>query len=117
MIEARLAYIKTALQITPAQTAQWNSVADVMRKHAKAREAEMASWRADHDEGKSNTRPDPITMLERRQKAMSEASADLAETIAAWKPLYATLSDAQKEIAPEVMGGRDHHEWRHGFGR
>jgi hypothetical protein len=117
LIEARLAYIKTALQITPAQTAQWNAVADVMRKHAKARESEMAQWRAAHDGDQPHTRPDPIAMLEHRQKAMAEASADLAETIAAWKPLYASFSDDQKKIAPEVIGGHGQHEWHHGFGR
>jgi hypothetical protein len=113
-IEARIAYIKTALQITPQQMQQFNAVADVMRKHAKAMDAKMAAWKAKAD-GDHATRPDPIAMLEHRQKALTEASADLAETIAAWKPLYATFSDAQKEIAPRVMGG--HGGWHHGMGR
>ncbi len=106
MIEARLAYIKTALQITPAQTAQWNAVADVMRKHAKARDEKVTEMRARMDSMKDGDgqRPDPIEMMEHRQKMMTDASADLAEFITAVKPLYASLSDSQKEVAAEVLG-------------
>src|ERR1019366_10282291 len=62
MIEARLAYIKTALQITPAQTAQWNAVADVMRKQAKARDEKVTEMRAKMDSmtDGDDKRPDPI---------------------------------------------------------
>jgi hypothetical protein len=48
-------------------------------------------------------RPDPVAMLEHRQKRLTEASANMAEMIAVLKPLYATLSDTQKEIAAEVL--------------
>src|SRR5690349_21579704 len=36
-IEGRLAFLKTELKITDAQTAQWNAFADVMRQQDKAR--------------------------------------------------------------------------------
>jgi len=114
-IEARLAYIKTALQITPAQTAQWNAVADLMRKQAKARDAEITEFRAKHQDGEEGKRPDPIEALEHRQKALTVASANLGETIAAWKPLYAGLSDSQKEIASHLIAGHGHHGGHHGF--
>ena len=104
MVEARLAFLKTALQITPAQTAQWNAVADVMRKHAKARDAKFAEMHAKMDAMKDgDKRPDPIARLEHHQKMLTETSADMGELITFLKPLYATLSDSQKEIAGEVL--------------
>jgi hypothetical protein len=104
LIEARLAFIKTALQITPAQTTQWNAVAEVMRKHAKARDEKITEMRAKMDAMKDGEkRPDPVTMLEHRQKMLVEASANMAEMIAVLKPLYATLSDSQKDVAAEVL--------------
>src|SRR5688500_1070021 len=45
-IEARLAYIRTALKITDAQNAQWESFANVLRKHAKGRDQRMERFRA-----------------------------------------------------------------------
>ena len=43
---------------------------------------------------------------------MTERAADLQELIAAAKPLYASLSDDQKEIANHLlMHGMEHHEW------
>ncbi|MDB5392744.1 MAG: hypothetical protein JWM91_250 [Rhodospirillales bacterium] len=120
MIEARLAYIKTALQITPAQMTQWNAVADIMRKHAKTRDEKFAAMHAKMQDMKDDERqrPDPITMLEHRQKMLTDASANMAEMIAVLKPLYAALSDSQKEIAAEVLehgrGGMGHGGWGRG---
>jgi len=120
--EARLAYIKTALQITPAQTAQWNAFADVVRKQAKARDAKVEEMRAkfeQREEGKDSDsgRPDLIQRLEMRQKMLTAASANTGELLTALKPLYASLSDSQKELAPELLGHHGHGEWHHGGGR
>jgi hypothetical protein len=110
--EARLAYIKTALQITPAQTAQWNAFADVMRKQAKARDAKVEEMRAkfeQHKDGKDDgARPDLIQHMEMREKMLTAATANMSEYIAALKPLYASLSDSQKEIVPQVLGHHGH---------
>src|ERR1700759_3112671 len=65
--EARLAYIKTALQITPAQTAQWNTFADEVRKQAKARDAKVEEMRAKFEQHKEgDARPDLVERLEFR---------------------------------------------------
>src|SRR5512146_1442378 len=45
-VEARLAFIKTALKITDAQQPQWNAFADVMRKNAKQADERIKQWRA-----------------------------------------------------------------------
>jgi protein CpxP len=118
MVEARLAYMKTALQITPAQSTQWNAFADVVRKQAKARDEKITEMRAKWEQHKDgDAKPDLMTMMEHRQQMLTTASANMGEYIAALKPLYASLSDSQKEIAPEVLGHHGHGGWRHKGGR
>jgi len=116
--EARLAYIKTALQITPAQTAQWNAFADVVRKHAKARDAKVEEMRARFEQHKdADTRPDLIQHMEMREKMLTAATASMSEYIAALKPLYASFSDSQKDLAPQVLGHHGQGDWHHMGGR
>jgi hypothetical protein len=55
--------------------------------------------------------------MEMRQKMLTEASANVGEYITALKPLYASLSDSQKEIAPQVLGHHHHGGWGHQGGR
>jgi len=109
MVEARLAYIKTALQITPTQTAQWNAFADVLRKQAKARDAKITEMRAKWEQHKDgDAKPDLLAMMEHRQKMLTDASANMGDYIAALKPLYASLSDSHKQFAPVVLGHHGH---------
>ena len=116
--EARLAYIKTALQITPAQTAQWNAFADVVRKQAKARDAKVAEMRAKFEQRKEgDARPDLVERLEFRQKMLSTAAENTGELLTALKPLYATFSDSQKQTAAEVLSHHEHGGWHHMGGR
>jgi hypothetical protein len=113
--EARLAYIKTALQITPAQTAQWNAFADIVRKQAKERDAKVAEMRAKWEQRKEgDARPDLMERLEFRQKMLSTAAANTGELLTALKPLYASLSDSQKEIASDVLSHHGRGGWMHG---
>src|SRR5271169_2762561 len=44
-VEARLAYIHTALKITDAQEMQWKAFAEKMRQLAAAREKAIQQWR------------------------------------------------------------------------
>lgn len=116
--EARLAYIKTALQITPAQTAQWNAFADVVRKQAKARDARVEEMRAKWEQRKEgDARPDLVERLEFRQKMLNTAAANTDELLTVLKPLYASFSDSQKQIASEVLSHHDHGGWHHMGGR
>jgi LTXXQ motif family protein len=107
-IEPRLAYLKTALKITDAQSKQWNAFADVLRKQAKARDAKVEEMRAkfEANKGKPNQDVSAIDRMERREKMMTDAAASLSEVLAAAKPLYASLSDEQKQTADELLGGR-----------
>lgn len=97
-IDAELAYMATALKITPEQTAQWNKVAGVLRETARHRDARIVTLQASLDEAAA--RPaDPIAALERRQSGLAEESRDLADLIAVAKPLYAMLSADQRKAA------------------
>lgn len=124
-LEARLAYVKTALKITDAQGAQWESFANVLRKHARDVDQRFQKVRSERAEGaKGAQRPDrrnvtAIERLERTQQRMAARSARLAEVIGAAKPLYAALSPEQKQVADEMISrqgqgkGRGGHQRHH----
>src|SRR5262249_32604402 len=114
-VEARLAYMRTALKITSAQQSQWDAYANVQRKHAAAmekrfqeRSAEMGQRAAD---GK---RPTAIERHERQRERMVVATQRLDELLTVEKPLYAALSPDQQRVADEVLGGRGGGRGGHG---
>ena len=124
-VEARLAYARTALKITDAQQPHWDTLANVMRKHASARDQRMqqmrAKWEATRGsqapraegavrDGQRMQRPQvsAIERLERTQQRMTERSARLNEVIAAAKPLYAAFSPEQKQIADAMLARQGH---------
>ena len=120
-VEARLAYVRTALKITDAQQPQWENFASVLRKHARAMDQRFAQRRAEFDKRRDGAqRPErpnvtAIERLERTQQRMAERSTRLNEVIAAAKPLYATLSPEQKQVADSMLAqqGRGGHHRRH----
>jgi len=115
-VEARLAYIRTALKITDAQAPQWDGFANVLRKHARDMDQRIQKFRA-----QGAQRPDPRTVgaierLERTQQRMAARAARLNEVLTAAKPLYASLSPDQKQVADEMLsrqGRRGHHHRQH----
>jgi len=108
-IEARLAYIKTALKITDAQTPQWNAFAEVLRRHAKEADKAITEMRGHRDD-----KATVIDRLEFRQKMMVKQAAALEDFLIAAKPLYASLSDEQKKSADELLAHRlGHGRWEH----
>ena len=119
-VEARLAYMKTALKITDAQAPQWDAYANVVRKHAQQADQRFQERRARMAEtkGGEHKRPTAIERLERRQQFMKVALERSSERLAVQKPLYAVLSPEQKQIADESFAprfNRGHHRGgRHG---
>ena len=120
-VEARLAYIRTALKITDAQQAQWDGFANVLRKHARDRDQRIQQRRAQGPRaggphaGGQRPQVSAIERLERTQQRIQARSARLAEVIAAAKPLYASFSPEQKQTADELLSkrGRGGHHGRH----
>jgi len=115
-VEARLAYIRTALKITDAQQPQWEAFANVLRKHAQQTEQFMQARHTERAQAPGAQRPalTAIDRLEQRQKMMTLASQRLDEVIAAARPLYASLSPEQQKTADEMIAKRSRGGFGHG---
>jgi hypothetical protein len=106
MIEADLAYLKTALKLTDAQLPAWEPVAAALRAQAKRRDSDIAAHCAalKADGTQQYNSPDGIiARLEDRQRKVAAEAQDLAQLVAALKPLYALLSSDQRESADELF--------------
>lgn len=103
-VEARLAYQRTALKITPQQQTQWDRYASYVRKQAQDMEQRFAAMGPRGS--RPATQPNAIQRLERQQAMLSQASNSLNERIAAQKPLYAALSPEQQKVADQVLNPR-----------
>jgi protein CpxP len=113
-IEARLAYIRTALKITDAQQAQWNAFAETLRNHARSADQRMQEFRAQRERGAAHERPSAIARLEQEQQRHAASVTRINELLTVQRPLYAALSAEQKAIADELLAPRRH---GHHFGR
>ena len=102
-VEARLAYLKTALKITDAQQPQWNAFADVLRKHAREMDKSILARRSSLAERTDFGRMNAIDRLQLRQERLAAAARRLNELLAVGKPLYAVLMPEQKQIADELL--------------
>ncbi len=127
-VEARLASAKTALKLTDAQQPQWDNFANVLRKQSREMDQRMQERHANADQRMQERRaqggqpgaqrPDfknvsAIERLEQRQQRMTQRSAMLGEVIAAAKPLYATFSSEQKQVADEMLARQGQHGGKH----
>jgi LTXXQ motif family protein len=97
--DGRIAFLKTELRITDAQTPPWNAFADTLRANAKAHQTmheQMAKGGM------------PSSWLERlafQQKALSTRLDGLKALETAAKPLYAVLTDDQRKLADQLLSG------------
>ena len=116
-VEAKLAYLKTALQITPTQQSQWNAFADTLRQQAREQDKRIQDWRAQRDQNTDHQRPTAIQRLERREQFYKAALENLQQRLAAAKPLYAVLTPEQQQVADQLLaprgGGRFGHRGMH----
>ena len=113
-VDARLAYLKTALKIASAQESEWNAYADVMRKLAREGDEHVKSWQSGMKDGMQHHRRTAIERLEREQSFHAAAIAKLNEILPVAKPLYAALTPQQKLVADEVLV--PHHRMMSGHG-
>lgn len=106
-VEGRIAYLKAELKITDAQAPQFEQVAQAMRQDAQ----EMAQLHQQlrGDRGKPQN---AVERLELRQRFSQLRAQQSDRFLAAFKPLYASLSDQQKKAADEMFAGHHHHHWR-----
>lgn len=105
-VEARLAYVRTALKITDAQQSQWDAYANLVRKYAQEREQRFKSRQSGEPGRPRHQRPNAIERLERAQSFHAEAVTRINQLLTVQKPLYAALSPEQQKIADVVLNRR-----------
>jgi len=110
LVDGRIAFLKTELKITPAQEAQWQQYAAVMRQNAQALDQAIANVRQHR-----GTAANAVERMEIRGQFATMRAQSQARLLTAFKPLYASLSPEQQQVANALMsshaGGR--HGWRH----
>jgi hypothetical protein len=99
-IEGRLAYIKTELKITDAQTPQWNAFADAARANAKAMSEIRGAMMS--RQGAPATLPERLALENKAATAHLEA---LKKTEDAAGKLYGVLTEEQKKVADSIIIG------------
>jgi hypothetical protein len=100
-IDGRLAYIKAELKITDAQESLWNSYAAAARDSANTMVARCMTMMSRHS-GSTVSLPDRLDQNEQLMAAQLDA---LRATNKALKPLYAALSESQKQTADQLFWG------------
>ena len=102
-VEGRIAFLKAELGITEAQLPQWNAYAEALRATAKTMQGAMAGMMSGTKPATLPARMDAMVMM------MTVRLETLKTTATAGKALYATLTDAQKKLADDLimspMGG------------
>ncbi len=96
-VETRIKDLHTKLKITPAEEEQWAKVTDVMRENAK---------RMDELNGARATNANTMTAVDdlKSYGEITDAHADeIKKFTAAFEPLYAGMSDAQKAEADAIF--------------
>ena len=122
-IDGRLAFLKAELKITPAQEPQWAAYEKAMRDNAAETKAAFEKVRVERqkafeehkkaaDEAKAAgkeppaiKRPGAVERMERMQAFAKVRMERQAKVLAAFKPLYASLSDEQKKVADDLFAG------------
>jgi periplasmic protein CpxP/Spy len=105
LVDGRIAFLKAELKITPAQETQWQQVATAMRENANALDHTITTVREQRGTADAVQR---LTLREQFAKVRAENDARL---VTAFKPLYASLSSEQQQIANELF--IPHHGWQH----
>ncbi|HEY0523476.1 MAG TPA: Spy/CpxP family protein refolding chaperone [Stellaceae bacterium] len=104
VVEARITALHDELKITPAQSAQWNDVAQVMRENAHSMETLV---RQRSRNAQAMTAIDDL----RSYEEIAEAHADgVKRLLPAFQALYDTMSPEQKKTADAAFrhhGGRN----------
>jgi periplasmic protein CpxP/Spy len=104
-VDGRIAFLKAELKITPAQETQWQQVEAAMRENAKVLDQTITTAR------QNRTSIDAVQRLELREQFAKVRGDNDARLLAAFKPLYTSLSPEQQQMANQLIGAR--HHWHH----
>ncbi|HTH61462.1 MAG TPA: Spy/CpxP family protein refolding chaperone [Paraburkholderia sp.] len=107
-VEQRIAQLHSALKITPAQESQWNTFADVMRSNSQTM---MQLVQQREASGAQRSALDDM----KQYAQISQAHADgMQKLVAAFEPVYSSLSPEQKTLADKAFRDHEHHGGRTG---
>ena len=111
--DARIAALKAALKLTPAQESNWPAVEQAMRDISKERIARREERNARREARRAaGQRADAIERLRGRADALATRAAALKRLADAEQPLYQSLDEAQKRrfgMAVRFIGRRHAH--------
>ena len=109
-IDGRLAFLKAELKITPAQEPQWDRVAQALRQNDQERREAFEQMRANRDQPHN-----ALQHLEMRARLSAQRAQQTDRFLAAFRPLYDSLSDVQKKSADDLMAPHWRHHGRRGI--
>jgi len=101
-VEGRIAFLRTELKITDAQSTAWNAFADALRANAKKLGEVRASMMAQPSAGQQQalTMGDRLELQERWHLARLEGTRTIKVAVT---NLYGALSEDQKKTANDVL--------------
>jgi Spy/CpxP family protein refolding chaperone len=104
MLDARLAGMKAALNLTPEQAKNWAPFETAVRDAARARADDLRAMR----QQMRDQHPDPIQRMTMISDRLGKASTQLKSVADAAKPLFDSLDDTQKHhFGPLLMSLRE----------
>jgi hypothetical protein len=99
-VEGRIAFLRTELKITEAQTSAWNAFADALRTNAKKLGEARGPMLPGAGLQQAATMTERLDLQEKWLLARLESTRTIKSAVAG---LYATLSDDQKKTANELL--------------
>ncbi len=105
-VDGRIAFLKAELKITPAQETQWQQVEAAMRENAKNLDQSIGTAR------QNRSGMDAVQRLELREQFAKMRADNDARLLTAFKPLYASLSPEQQQMANQLIGAHHHRHHR-----
>lgn len=117
--EGRIAYLKAELKITAAQQAAFDRYAQVIRDNAAATQKAFQDMRGQRGQNQNTS---AMERVEQRAKMAQLRDQQQQAYLAAFRPLYGSLSADQKKVADDLAaprfgrGFRDHRGGPRGAG-
>lgn len=104
-IEGRIAYLKAELKVTSAQEPAFDKVAQVMRQDDQERRQAFEQMRGNAQDRQSET---ALQRLETRARVSAMRAQETDRFLAAFRPLYDSLSPEQKKSADDMLSHGGH---------
>ena len=101
-VDGRLAFLKTELNITDAQTAVWDQLATVIRQTSETHNSMMRETMKEVQDGSFLKMPLP-ERLQYQQTHMEARVEELKSVREAVDKLYAVLDESQKKSADDIV--------------